>query len=906
VIEGYNVSELQLAIPLIIAAEAAVALAVVGLWRRGIPGSVPFSVLMAAAAWCSVAVSMSLLSDSAGVKFTWLRIQFVGSVFVPAAWLALVFQFGARRTALPDRLLGLLAVEPLIMLVLVWTNGVHGLFWTQVQLDPSLALPLLDTTGGAMFWLHNLYSLGAVGVGIGLLVTNQRNRQAVLRRQSFVVAGAGGLILLGMLLTLSGVFPHGIDATPMATLIGGAAVGAALFRYRILSLIPIARDAVMEGMTEGAVILDEAGHVVDMNPAAERITGSKVDTSVGLPATELLSAFGDVGNDVALPYINWAEVPGQLGPRHYELRMSRLYKAETKSRGRLVVIRDVTAQKEAEAELHQTVARVQEDFETQTGELTQELQERKFAEIALKDSEERARQVVDTAYDAFVAMNANGAIIDWNPRADVIFGYKREESLGKDFASHLLPARTREEHRRGLRYFLASGEWPLLNRQVELAAMHADGREFEAEMTMSPGIVNGVRVFNAFIHDITERKHAEQALRDSNFQLEKALTELETAQQQVIQQERLRALGQMASGIAHEFNNALSPIMGFSELLMVRPNILADQTKAKRYLEGIRTAAQDAAHVVSRLREFYRARQTVDDSEPIELNALISQTVALTQPKWRGQAQANGVSVRVNTDLNGQPLIAGDASSLREVLTNLIFNAVDAMSDGGRVLIHTGEENGRAIVQVADNGSGMPEEVIKRCLDPFFSTKGEKGTGLGLSLVHGIVERHGGTMDIQSQVGKGTVFTLDFPLTEAVAPVAVVADTGEFDGRKLKLLAVDDDRAVLEVIEAILQADGHDVVVANSAREGLEELAKDAKDLVLTDLAMPLMNGDKFAQVVKRMHPGTPVVLLTGFAEMLTDSEFSSSVDIVLSKPVSPAKLREAFEQVLPPPAAAA
>jgi signal transduction histidine kinase len=168
--------------------------------------------------------------------------------------------------------------------------------------------------------------------------------------------------------------------------------------------------------------------------------------------------------------------------------------------------------------------------------------------------------------------------------------------------------------------------------------MHRDGHEFEAEMTMSPGVVKGVRVFNAFIHDITERKQAEHALKDSNAQLEMALSDLETAQQQVIQQERLRRLGQMARGIAHEFNNALSPIMGFSELLMVKPNILADQAKSRRYIEGIRTAAQDAAHVVRRLREFYRAREQAEATEAIDINALVSQTVTLTQPKWRGQA----------------------------------------------------------------------------------------------------------------------------------------------------------------------------------------------------------------------------------------------------------------------------
>ena len=447
-------SELQLAIPLFIAAQAAIALTVVGVRRRGVPGSAPFAVLMAAAAWSSFAVAMSLLADSAESKFVWLRIQYLGAAFVPGAWIALVLQFRRRQPTLPDRLVGLLSVEPIIALALEWTNGVHGLMWGQAILDATGPMLVLVVEDGVLFWLHHLYALAMVGVGGGLLVVDIRQREAALRRQATVVAAAGGVMGLGSLVSALGWVPFSLDGAPLATLVAGAAIGAALFRYRLLSLIPIALDAVMEGMTEGAVILADGGHVVDMNPAAERMTGVGVDQSVGMYAPDLLGQFGDVGAGVGLPYVNFADVTGPNGMRYYELHMTRLYKAETKSRGRLVVVRDVTPQKESEAELHLTVDRLEEEFERQTTELTQELQERKFAEIALRDSEERSRQVVDTAYDALIAMNANGAIIDWNPRANDVFGGEPEEAMGNDFSKLLLPSRAREDHRRGAALFL--------------------------------------------------------------------------------------------------------------------------------------------------------------------------------------------------------------------------------------------------------------------------------------------------------------------------------------------------------------------------------------------------------------------------------------------------------------------
>ena len=894
-------SEAQLAVPLIIAAEAAIVLAVIGISRRGLPGALPFGLLMAAAAWTTLAVMMGLLSDAATLKFLWTRVQQFGEVMVPAAWLAFVLQFRLRRTSLSDRTIALLAVEPVLFLAAVWTNGVHGLVWTSIQTAQQDSVAYLALTHGPLLWAHDAYLMIAIVAGSVALVLTPGGKDPAVRRQGQFVALAGGIMVAREIFTGLNILPFGLDVMPLATLISGAVIAAALFRYKTLSLIPIARDAVMEGMTEGAIILDDEGVVIDMNPAAERIVGVSLQQAYGRDALQLLGPFGMPVSDVQLPFLTETRADTDAAAKHYEFRVTRLYRAETKSRGKLVVIRDITLQKEAESELQRTVKRLEAEFGNQTAALKSELQERRFTEVALRESEERSRQVIDTAYDAFVSTNANGAIIDWNPRAVAMFGWEREEAVGRDFADTLLPARTRGEHRRGLRYYLTSGEWEILDHPVELPVLHREGWEFDAEMTMRPAIVHGTRVFNAFIHDITERKRAEQALLDSNAQLAQALRELESAQKQVVQQERLRALGQMASGIAHEFNNALSPIVGFSELLMTKPNILSDHAKSKRYIEGIRTAAQDAANVVSRLREFYRSRESGYENEAIDLNALINQTVTLTQPKWKSQALARGVSVQLSTDLHGTPVVEGDASALREVLTNLIFNAVDAMPQGGRILIHTGEENGRAYLQVADSGTGMSEDVLKRCMDPFFSTKGEKGSGLGLALVHGIVERHGGNMNINSTVGRGTTFTIDFPIVERKAPQPVEPVAEAIDNRKLSILAVDDDRSVLEVIEAVLQAEGHQVAVVNSAREGLEYLRNGAAvDLVLTDLAMPLMNGDKLAQAIKRMHPGIPVVMMTGFAEMMADSEFSSSVDVVISKPVSLAKLREAFDSVMP------
>jgi len=402
------------------------------------------------------------------------------------------------------------------------------------------------------------------------------------------------------------------------------------------------------------------------------------------------------------------------------------------------------------------------------------------------------------------------------------------------------------------------------------------------------------------VENLTRRKQAEEDLRETNRELEKTLRELKATQQQVIQQERLSAIGQMASGIAHDFNNTLTPILGFTELLLESDTLLDDKIEARRCLEMLRTSAKDAANVVSRLREFYRPADTGEEFPIVDLAKIIQQAVSLTEPKWRSQTQAKGLTVEVTVEIKASPVVAGEESALREVLTNLIFNAVDAMPQGGRIALETSIEGDHAVIRVRDTGTGMSESVRQRCLEPFFSTKGELGTGLGLSLVYGIVERHRGKLEIESTPGHGTTFVLRLPLAENQSPLATDTSAQEKPKSSLNVLIVDDEPSVLEVVSAYLRCDGHVVATAASGREALEKFSRNQFDLVVLDRVMPEMSGDQTATFIKKVNQDIPVIMLTGFGALIevTGSQ-PAAVDVVLSKPVTLAALRQTIGKLL-------
>jgi signal transduction histidine kinase len=268
--------------------------------------------------------------------------------------------------------------------------------------------------------------------------------------------------------------------------------------------------------------------------------------------------------------------------------------------------------------------------------------------------------------------------------------------------------------------------------------------------------------------DITEKKRKEEELRERNALLEKTLAELKTMQGQMIQQERLHALETLASAFAHDFNNVLAPILGYSELLLRRPEAFKDWEAVKRQVEIIRGAAMDAAAMVCHLKKFYCSRDESEVFQVVYINKLIEVVTQLTRPKWKDQAQADGRMIHVSHDLQEIPPILGKESDLCEAMTNLILNAVDAIPDEGEITIRTRTDGNNVFIEVTDTGIGMTEEVRARCFEPLFSTKGKDRTGLGLSMAYGVIKRHNGEISVQSERGAGTTFAIRLPLSEIV------------------------------------------------------------------------------------------------------------------------------------------
>lgn len=364
---------------------------------------------------------------------------------------------------------------------------------------------------------------------------------------------------------------------------------------------------------------------------------------------------------------------------------------------------------------------------------------------------------------------------------------------------------------------------------------------------------------------------------------------LRQAQDELVRAEKLRALGQMGTGIAHDLNNMLTAVLGQAELLKLH----VSDPSLREALLTLETAAADGVEVVRRLRDFSRQRPA-DRLAPCDLGQRIQEALELTSPRWRDEAQRQGAPIEVRIDLPELPRILGHEGEVREVLMNLILNAADAMPRGGVLsfaarLSDPPQSPAPPLrwveLDVRDTGVGMTAEIQQRLYDPFFTTKGVRGTGLGLSVVYGIMERHGGSIRVATGPGQGTMFTLRFqaassePGAPALAPEAAVAPR--------RILFVDDDRSVRRTLAGLLRAAGHEVVEAESGTAGLDRLAESSPDLVITDLGMPDLTGWDVARAVKAHTPNLPVVLLTGWGDQQSvEDEGVGLVEQVLCKPV--------------------
>jgi signal transduction histidine kinase len=383
-------------------------------------------------------------------------------------------------------------------------------------------------------------------------------------------------------------------------------------------------------------------------------------------------------------------------------------------------------------------------------------------------------------------------------------------------------------------------------------------------------------------------------------ELEQAYESLKTAQKSLVESERLNALGQMAAGVAHDFNNLLAGILGRVQLLQLKLKEKgADQSELDSQLELIEKLALQGAATVRRIQEFSRIRKDAP-TESVDVNSVVRNAVEVTRPRWKDESETRGIPVEIRLELGRIPNIRGSTNELSQVVTNLIFNALDAMPEGGELTLKTFLAESAIGLEVSDTGIGMSKEVKEKLFQPFFTTKGN-GYGLGTSIVYGIVARHGGEIQVSSEEGGGTTFLLSLPVVNGpseVQPSEKVA--GVKKEGPAKVLVVEDNDLNRDMFGRYLTEMGHDAVLAANGKEMLPILERESFDLVITDLSMPGISGWQVAEQVKKRSPNMPVILVSGWAIQQDDARLrESGVDFVLQKPCTLSDFQEMVDKAL-------
>ncbi|MFN2480302.1 MAG: ATP-binding protein, partial [Pyrinomonadaceae bacterium] len=377
--------------------------------------------------------------------------------------------------------------------------------------------------------------------------------------------------------------------------------------------------------------------------------------------------------------------------------------------------------------------------------------------------------------------------------------------------------------------------------------------------------------------------------------------EQEEMREQFTQLEKMSALGELASGVAHDFNNTLAGVLGRAQLMMRT----SDPEKIKKGLQIIIKTAEDGARTVKRIQDFARQRRS-QDFEPVATDQLLLDVKDMTSPRWKDSAEARDAYVRVVLSIKSNSFVMGDESELREVLVNMVFNAVDAMPHGGTLTLASRDEGDHVLVSVSDTGCGMSQEVRSRIFDPFFTTKGKAGMGLGLAVSYGIVRRHEGAVEVQSEVNEGTTFTIRLPIAhgvrqpEAVEDVSAATDAPAASaGKRTRVLVVDDEDHVRDLLADILESEGCEVVTCASGNEAAAINGAGGFDAVFTDIGMPGMSGWELARIVREHDADIPVAVITGWGESVgSDQQQAARVDWVVSKPFSMKRIVEIVREI--------
>jgi PAS domain S-box-containing protein len=633
--------------------------------------------------------------------------------------------------------------------------------------------------------------------------------------------------------------------------------------------------AILETAPDTIVTIDEQGRIESVNPAVQRMFGYEPAEVVGKPISLLMPmAIDEDGPDHnILPHgIDPSEAhihligqltagrrkdgstfPLDLAISHVQLAGRRLLTG---------IVRDITDHRQAEAERIMLLER-----------------ERAAVTEWRREATEKSL-ILENMLDAVIVTDRDGRYVLVNGSAGRMLGMDPVELIGIGLGEQ--PWQTFDENGEPVPYekrplvLALRGEHASMVQRIRTV----DGREVIGRAASAPvrdetgAIVGAVHV----VHDMTDDY---------------------ARARQVAHGAKLRSLGQLASGVAHDLNQYLGLVVGYGDLAV---EAMGDE---QRDLDGARDsvttmikAAVDGAEAVRRLLLF--ARPSADGpASRVNLDDELREVAKLTAPRWRDAAQQQGRRISVDLDAEGDVAIDGWASDLREAFANLVLNAVDALPQGGIIRLRVRPAGEQVVAEITDNGIGMSAETRERLFEPFFSTKGEGGTGLGLAIVFGIVERHGGSIDVDSTPGRGTTFRLTFPAAARSEPSRSTPLSADVN-RELRILVVDDEPSLVTMLARLLGSDGHQVTVATSGEEALAILASTPTDVVISDLSMGAgMNGWELAEAVRAL-PGRPhFILTTGWgAEIEPDDAAARGVMAVVSKPYRLPDLRRILNTV--------
>jgi PAS domain S-box-containing protein len=518
------------------------------------------------------------------------------------------------------------------------------------------------------------------------------------------------------------------------------------------------------------------------------------------------------------------------------------------------------------------------NFNTMAEGLTTEIAVRRHTEELLRRSEENYRQLIEAAQDAIICIDEKGIIFLWNESAEKIFGYSKYEIIGQPLTT-IVPEKYQTAYQEGFNLFSTSDKNTISDKPVEVSGITKAGVIIPTELSVSSyKAENEQLALIGIVRDLTERKRIEDIL---------------------LRSEKLKSMGMITSGIAHEFNNILAIVKGFATQIKKK---CGNDEKLEKRVDTIIKATNDGVEIVRRMREYTNLELDNANFVPTDMRLLIKQSIGFTMPRWQNIANANGIHYKIDTDGFSKELcIMCNQSELREVLVNIINNALDAMPGGGSLSFHTWAEEKTLFVTISDTGMGMGKTVQRNVFDPFFTTKIGVGTGLGMSTAYGIVVRHGGEIEVESEEGKGSRFTIRLPLSNEIAkPEATFEQEQELKAEGLRMLIVDDEQEICDLLSEYFLEVGHNVKSVNTGDMAIKLLETESFDLVLSDLVMPEVTGYDIIETIGTLEKKPKVGIITGWEDAYkTEKGETLKADFIVRKPINFSELTRCINNVL-------